>query len=88
MTQALPDERGRFDAFGGRYVPETLMAPLQQLTEAYLEAKADPKFQQELNSQFGNTFTHKSDFNYPLQLFIGNERNQQNTLRFLIPQDA
>jgi len=44
----LPDERGRFGAFGGRYVPETLMAPLQELADAYAEAKADPKFHQEL----------------------------------------
>ncbi len=38
----------RFGAFGGRYVPETLVAPLQQLAEAYDEIRFDSSFQQEL----------------------------------------
>ena len=46
---ALPDERGQFGPYGGRFVPETLMAPLEELTRAYLEAKADPAFQRELD---------------------------------------
>jgi len=45
---AWPDERGRFGPFGGRYVPETLMYALEQLTEAYTAARQDPQFQQEL----------------------------------------
>jgi tryptophan synthase beta chain len=40
---------GRFGAYGGRYVPETLMAPLQELEEAYSLARADKSFQQELD---------------------------------------
>jgi tryptophan synthase beta chain len=40
---------GRFGAYGGRYVPETLMAPLQELEEAYSQARADKSFQQELD---------------------------------------
>ena len=40
----LPDERGRFGRFGGRYVPETLIPALERLTAAYLEARADPEF--------------------------------------------
>jgi tryptophan synthase beta chain len=44
-----PDERGHFGSYGGRYVPETLMAPLEELTQAYLAAKQDPAFQQELD---------------------------------------
>ncbi|MCH2181452.1 MAG: tryptophan synthase subunit beta [Mariniblastus sp.] len=44
----LPDSRGRFGEFGGRYVPETLMAALDQLEQSYLEAKQDTAFQQEL----------------------------------------
>ena len=39
---------GRFGAYGGRYVPETLMAALVELEQAYEEAKADPAFQAEL----------------------------------------
>jgi tryptophan synthase beta chain len=38
---------GRFGAYGGRYVPETLMAPLQELEEAYSLARNDKAFQQE-----------------------------------------
>ena len=43
-------ERGRFGPFGGRYVPETLMAALDELERAYDEARADPSFQQELDA--------------------------------------
>jgi tryptophan synthase beta chain len=39
---------GRFDAYGGRYVPETLMAALQELEAAYAEAQCDPAFSSEL----------------------------------------
>ena len=45
----LPDARGRFGPYGGRYVPETLMHPLQQLEEEYVRAQHDPEFQAELN---------------------------------------
>ena len=40
---------GRFGAYGGRYVPETLMAALLELEHAYVEAQADPAFHAELN---------------------------------------
>ncbi|MFC1716271.1 tryptophan synthase subunit beta [Candidatus Poribacteria bacterium] len=43
----LPDERGHFGIYGGRFVPETLMTALSELEEAYYEAKADKKFQEE-----------------------------------------
>jgi len=39
---------GRFGAYGGRYVPETLMAALEELEQAYAAAQADPAFQTEL----------------------------------------
>jgi len=48
MTTA-PDASGRFGPYGGRYVPETLMAALEQLTGAYFEAREDPAFQDELD---------------------------------------
>jgi tryptophan synthase beta chain len=41
---------GRFGAYGGRYVPETLMAALEELEHAYAEAQADPVFHVELDS--------------------------------------
>ena len=42
-----PDERGHFGPYGGKFVPETLMPALQELEEAYEEAKTDPAFQEE-----------------------------------------
>ena len=44
----LPDARGHFGPYGGRYVPETLMAALEALAEAYDAARADPAFQEEV----------------------------------------
>ncbi|HUT73270.1 MAG TPA: tryptophan synthase subunit beta [Armatimonadota bacterium] len=45
----LPDKGGHFGPYGGRFVPETLMAPLEELTRAYRAAKDDPAFQEELD---------------------------------------
>ncbi|ONM48388.1 tryptophan synthase subunit beta [Nocardia donostiensis] len=45
----FPDEHGRFGPFGGRYVPEGLMAALIELDAAYREARADPEFMSELS---------------------------------------
>ena len=44
----LPDDRGRFGDFGGKFVPETLMAALLELEDAYREAKVSPEFQRDL----------------------------------------
>jgi tryptophan synthase beta chain len=48
-TQVWPDVRGRFGPYGGRYVPETLVAPLEELERAYAEARADARFARELD---------------------------------------
>src|ERR1051325_798488 len=45
---------GRFGAYGGRYAPETLMHPLEELERAFLEAHADPAFQKELGDLLHN----------------------------------
>jgi tryptophan synthase beta chain len=52
--QAMPDAQGRFGPYGGRYVPETLVAPLEELEHAYAEARKDPAFQSELDSLLRN----------------------------------
>ena len=52
--EAVPDARGRFGAYGGRYVPETLMAPLEELERAYNEARRDASFQKELDDLLRN----------------------------------
>ena len=43
------DAAGRFGEFGGRFVPETLMAPVEELTLAYAKARADASFRRELH---------------------------------------
>lgn len=48
-STTLPDESGHFGTFGGRFVPETLVAALNELTAEYERAKADPEFQAELD---------------------------------------
>ncbi|MDP4162924.1 MAG: tryptophan synthase subunit beta [Bacillota bacterium] len=47
-TYNLPDEKGHFGMFGGRYIPETLMQAVLELEEAYSEAKREPEFQAEI----------------------------------------
>src|SRR3989454_3433046 len=46
----LPNARGRFGAFGGRYVPETLIPALDELAREYEKARRDPRFKVELDS--------------------------------------
>src|SRR5882724_8235707 len=47
-VETQPDELGHWGIYGGRYVPETLMAPLEELTAAYFIAREDPAFKSEL----------------------------------------
>ncbi len=49
VTEKLPDAHGHFGPYGGRYVPETLMHPLQELEAEYFRAQQDPEFQRELS---------------------------------------
>jgi tryptophan synthase beta chain len=56
-TATLPDSTGHFGAYGGVYVPETLVAALRQLEEEYAKAKIDPSF--------------KHDLDYYLRDFVG-----------------
>ena len=44
----MPDERGHFGPYGGIFVAETLMAPLAELESAWLQARDDPGFRDEL----------------------------------------
>jgi tryptophan synthase beta chain len=57
MFTSVADERGHFGAFGGRFVPETLIPALDELAERYEAAKHDPRFQEE--------------FHYHLREFVG-----------------
>ena len=54
LAQPVPDSRGRFGPYGGRYVPETLVAPLEELERVYAEACADRSFGAQLDSLLGS----------------------------------
>lgn len=47
--EELPDSKGHFGTYGGMFVPETLMAALEELTKEYEAAKSDPQFQADLD---------------------------------------
>jgi tryptophan synthase beta chain len=49
IATTVPDARGRFGRFGGRYVPETLVPALEELEAAYEAARRDPGFRAELD---------------------------------------
>ncbi|MCK5479943.1 MAG: pyridoxal-phosphate dependent enzyme, partial [Gammaproteobacteria bacterium] len=51
---ALPDERGHFGAYGGRFVAETLMYPLDELNQAYRKYLKDPEFLAELDADLAH----------------------------------
>ncbi|MDE1153301.1 MAG: tryptophan synthase subunit beta [Micavibrio sp.] len=53
-TRTNPDDRGYFGEFGGRFVPDTLMAPLLELEQAYATAEADPAFWEEYEGLLKN----------------------------------
>ena len=53
-SYSMPDERGHFGPYGGQFVPETLMRPLEELTAAYEEAQSDPQFEKELEELLAN----------------------------------
>ena len=48
-TDNVPDARGHFGPYGGRFVPETLMHPLQELEAEYFRSQQDPEFQREFD---------------------------------------
>ncbi len=54
---SMPDEQGRFGKYGGRFVPETLVPALDDVTSAYLEFKEDPSF--------------RAEYEYLLRTYVG-----------------
>jgi tryptophan synthase beta chain len=63
-----PDAGGHFGPYGGRFVPEVLMAPLEELEIAYRESKADPAFQQELSDLLRNFAGRETPLYYARRL--------------------
>ena len=68
MNQILPDERGYFNEFGGRYVPETLMSAVNELAIAYQKAKESIDFQKDLEYYFKNYISRPSLLYYARNL--------------------
>lgn len=54
MSASLPDEKGHFGIYGGKFVAETLMQPLEELNQAYRRYIADPIFQAELDADLAH----------------------------------
>ncbi|MGA2327718.1 MAG: tryptophan synthase subunit beta [Bryobacteraceae bacterium] len=54
MITSQPDAGGHYGPYGGRFVPETLMSPLDELEKAYFEAREDPAFRAELDDLLRN----------------------------------
>ena len=72
----VPDARGRFGPFGGRYVPETLIAALDQLWVEYQRATQDPTFHRELEHLYRHYVGRPSPLYYAERLseFCGGAR--------------
>ena len=68
----LPDKRGYYGDFGGRFVPETLIPALDELTTAYLEAKTDNTFWAEFNS-LSNSYSGR-----PTPLYLAERLSQHS----------
>ena len=60
MTATTAQHMDRFGAFGGRYVPETLIPALDELEAAYAEAMADPSFVAELDDLLRSAWARRS----------------------------
>jgi len=64
----LPDARGHFGIYGGRFVAETLMPPLQELEDAYRKYLQDPEFQAELDTDLAHFVGRPSPLYYAERL--------------------
>ncbi|MEZ6115965.1 MAG: tryptophan synthase subunit beta [Pirellulaceae bacterium] len=67
-SSQVPDAKGRFGDFGGRYVPETLTKALDQLADEYAKAKQDPAFQAELDDLLKNYVSRPSPLYFAKRL--------------------
>ncbi|MFX0561783.1 tryptophan synthase subunit beta [Bacillus pumilus] len=65
---AYPNELGRYGEFGGKFVPETLMQPLEEIEQAFNELKEDPAFEQEYLSLLQNYSGRPTALTYADQL--------------------
>jgi tryptophan synthase beta chain len=80
-ARTVPDERGYFGRFGGRFVPETLMPALEELTEAYAVLKEDREFASELK-EAGRTYCGR-----PTPLYFAERLSEDLGLRVYLKRE-
>ncbi len=78
-----PDEKGKYGVFGGKYVPETLMAALSELEEQYLKIKEDEEFQREFRELL-KTYVGRPT---PLQFAEGFSRYLGNDIKVYLKRE-
>ena len=81
-----PDDRGYFGAYGGRFVPETLVAPIEELTRGYLAARADPSFSEELSSLLRHYVGRPTPL-YETRRLVAHARGHDSALRILLKRE-
>ena len=77
----LPDERGRFGEFGGRFVPETVMGALDELAAGYAAAQADPSFAAELE-QLARDYVGR-----PSPLYLAERLSEESGARIYLKRE-
>ena len=77
----LPDEHGHFGQFGGRFMPEALIAPLDELERAWREAKVDPTFTGELDRML------REYANVPSPLYEASRLSERAGARILLKRE-
>src|SRR6266536_342706 len=81
MSTTMPDARGRFGAFGGRFVPETVMGALDELAAGYREASADPAFAAEVE-RLGRDYVGR-----PTPLYLAERVGEGTGARFWLKRE-
>jgi len=81
-----PDDRGYFGAYGGRFVPETLVAPIEELTRGYLAARADESFGDELSSLLRHYVGRPTPL-YETRRLASEARGSRTNVRILLKRE-
>ena len=81
-----PDARGYFGAYGGRFVPETLVAPIEELTRGYLAARGDASFGDELSNLLRHYVGRPTPL-YETRRLATEARGGQTKLRILLKRE-
>jgi tryptophan synthase beta chain len=80
-VSTLPDDRGRFGAYGGRFVPETVMGALDELAAGYRAATADPAFAADIE-RLGRDYVGR-----PTPLYLAERLGEQTGARFWLKRE-